>query len=90
MARSTRCPPSSGVERRWSAFRRGTSLCVVERAEGVAELAISHPPDLFDETVRRGMCGAFRAASVAAGARDVSGEVVDVAERETRVRVRWR
>ncbi len=41
-------------------------------------------------TVRRGMCGAFRAASVAAGARDVTAEIVDAAERETRVRVCWR
>lgn len=55
---------------------------------GAGDLA--PPPTWFDETVRRGMCGAFRAASVAAGARDVSAEVVDVAERETRVRVRWR
>lgn len=80
----------SGVERRWSAFRRGTSLRVVERSEGRADLAITHPENLFDHTVRRGMCGAFRAASVAAGARDVTAEVVDVAERETRVRVCWR
>ena len=80
----------SGAERRWGAFRRGTALRVVERGPGLAELAISHPPHLFDVTVRRGMCGAFRAASVAAGARDVTAEVTDAGELQTRCRVRWR
>jgi len=80
----------SGVEKRWSAFRRGTSLSVIERSGGRAVVAIRHPPHLLDPTAQLGMCAAFRAASVAAGARDVSSEVVCAAETETRCELRWR
>ena len=79
----------SGVERRWSAFRRGTSARLVEKAVGLAEIEISHPPHLYDRCVERGMCGAFRAAASAAGARDVHADVVSSTERVTRCRIRW-
>ncbi len=79
----------SGVERRWSAFRRGTAARLVERSGGAAEVEISHPPNLYDACVGRGMCGAFRAAATAAGGRNVRADVVASTELLTRCRIRW-
>lgn len=80
----------SGVERRWSAFRRGTSLRLLTKGPGMAELVIGHEPHLYDEVIRRGMCGAFRAAAAAAGARDTKAWILDSTERQTQIRVEWK
>ncbi len=79
-----------GLERRWSAFRRGTRLRVREAHGGGAELALQHPAHLYDEVTLRAMAGAFRAAGIAAGARHARAEIIDQNPREVRWNITWR
>ena len=60
---------------RWAAFHAGSSLRVVDMADGAATLALSFPVSLYDEVVLRGFVGSLRAAAEAAGAQRVRAEV---------------
>jgi len=79
----------SGVERRWSAFRRGTSARVVASGPGFAEIVISHPPKLYDQTVHRGLAGALRAAAAAAGARGPVAHLAGATDVEVHCTIRF-
>ncbi len=79
-----------GVGRRWGAFRRGTTLDIVGQGPGWAELRVRHPTNLFNESTRYGLRGAFRAATEASGGRDVRAQATQVTEREARYTLRWR
>lgn len=79
-----------GAERRWGVFRRGSTLELVSREEGVARMRTVYPSFLAEETVAHGLRGALRAATELAGGRDASVDLVSVGERETLFDVRWR
>lgn len=78
-----------GVDRRWGAFRRGTSLSLVAQGTGWAELLARHPPHLFNESTHYGICGAFRAATEASGGRQVHTETREVKAHEARYVLTW-
>lgn len=79
-----------GVERRWSVFRRGSTLELLSRGEGTARLRTIYPSFLAEETVACGLRGALRAAVELAGGRNASVEVISVEETETLFDVHWR
>ncbi len=78
-----------GVGRRWSMFRRGSSIEVVSREPGRVELEMISPPFLYEETVGRGLMGALRAATELAGGRAVEVELRSIEERSIRYELRW-
>lgn len=78
-----------GAQVRWSMFRRGSSVELVERKEGLIRLETSHPPFLHEATMARGMAGALRAAVELAGGRDATVEVLEVRERGSLYEIRY-
>ncbi len=79
-----------GMERRWSAFRRGTQVRAERSGQGFVDLAVRYPSHLYEETALAGMRGALVAALEASGAQDVHVELSDFGEREARYRGTWR
>lgn len=80
----------NGLGRRWGAFRRGTTLEVLESSRGRAALRLRYPTNLYDETALSGLSGAFRAAAEAAGARDPRLDLLERTPRGTRWEAHWR
>lgn len=80
----------SGLERRWSAFRRGTSLHVLEAGRGHAAVSLRYPTNLYDEVALAGLTGAFRAAAEAAGAHAIKVELAERTPRQARWVAGWR
>ena len=78
-----------GLQKRWSAFRRGTTLSVVSQKETLAVVKHTHPPHLMNELAAHGFAGAFRAASEAAGAKDVFVTFRESSPTETLFEARW-
>jgi len=78
-----------GAEKRWSAFRRGSSLRVLERDRHSAAIALSYPPHLQTELSVGGLGSALRAALELAGAKKVVVESGPLGETETRYQARW-
>ena len=73
-----------GAQRRWSAFREGTTLSAkIDKNQGELELAF--PPMLYPELTLRGFGEAFRASIAAARARNPAVELVEA----TAERGRW-
>ena len=61
-----------GIEKRWGAFHRGSSLRVAGRAKGTTQLELTFPPQLFEEYALRAFGCAFQAAGEAAGSKGTS------------------
>jgi uncharacterized protein (TIGR02265 family) len=72
-----------GLERRWSAFRRGTQVHATRSEPGFVELSVRYPSHLYEAT-------ALVAALEASGAQGVSVELLEFGEREARYRGSWR
>lgn len=78
-----------GIANRWAAFRRGTSLRLLDLKNRRARLELSYPLNLYDESTLTAMRIAFRAAADAAGATESTSEVVESDGRRTIVDVSW-
>ena len=79
----------SGVETRWSAFRRGTEMRVIHRAEKSAELQLRYPAFLYPPLMAQSMVVALQAAMEHAGARQPRIDTVSPTSTETRFSVSW-
>lgn len=79
-----------GAERRWGAFRRGTSLVVTNATLHAAALEVQFPQSLYEETALAGMRAAMTAALEAAGARDIEMQLASAGDRHARYDARWR
>jgi hypothetical protein len=60
-----------GIQKRWSAFHRGSMLEVVGEKTLQRTVRLSHPPHLFSEHALHTFGAAFRAAGEAAGLKEV-------------------
>lgn len=78
-----------GIANRWAAFRRGTTLRLVEMKDKKARLELRYPLNLYDESTLTAMRIAFRAAADAAGAARSASEVVETDGKHTVVDVTW-
>jgi hypothetical protein len=79
-----------GVEKRFSAFRQGIVLRVLERSECAAVLRLTAPPRLEPIELLRALGTAFQAAAEKTGAKDIHVEVDPRTETETLYRLAWR
>jgi hypothetical protein len=79
----------SGMQNRWSAFRRGTELQIVSRAAGRVELRLRHPAFLYPALSSQGMSAAFQAAMEHAGAKQARVEVASPGSTETTFLATW-
>ncbi|MEM6993057.1 MAG: hypothetical protein AAF721_21270, partial [Myxococcota bacterium] len=75
--------------KRWPAFHRGTSLRIVELAEGKGVLELEFPEHLFDPLVLRAFKSAWRASLLATGAEQVRSLLDDATTSTARYVVRW-
>lgn len=58
-----------GLPHRWSAFRRGTELALVDQSVGRARLRLTFPKNLHDKSTLANVCVAGRVVAEAAGAK---------------------
>ena len=77
-----------GAQRRWSAFREGTTLSAKPHANG-GEVVLTFPARLYTPLVVAGFGQAFRASLVAARARGIKIELEDVQPDRARWSVVW-
>lgn len=78
-----------GVQKRWSAFRRGTILENVQANDAGATLRLVYPKDLMPSVALHAIGAAFRAAGVAAGARRITVEHHEESDMATLFEARW-
>ena len=78
-----------GVEQRWNAFRRGTSLIIVERSERYAVFEFRYPRHMHDDEGLLAVGAALRLAGEAAGAKSTTLELLDVTPTSGRLRLHW-
>jgi hypothetical protein len=78
-----------GVEQRWSAFRRGSTLSVVSRSNQHALLEFRYPRYMLDEEGLLAVGTALRAAGEMAGAIRTEIELVDATPTVGHVRLDW-
>jgi hypothetical protein len=77
-----------GATKRWSTFRRGSTLrCTVDGTRATGELRF--PPNLYSPLVLDGFGDAFRASLVAARARNTVIELVEATPVLARWDMRW-
>jgi hypothetical protein len=79
-----------GMQRRWSHFRRGTRIELVERAPRSVVVRVRFPAELYEETMLHGLRGALHAALEAAGARETAIDFERKTPREAWYRLHWR
>ena len=77
-----------GAQRRWSAFREGTTLAAKSQAKG-GEIVLTFPAHLYTRLVLGGFGQAFRASLIAARARAVKVELDDAQPERARWSVAW-
>jgi hypothetical protein len=77
-----------GAQRRWSAFREGTTLAARPHANG-GDVVLTFPARLYTPLVVAGFGQAFRASLVAARARGVKVALEDVQPDRARWSVTW-
>lgn len=78
-----------GVEQRWNAFRRGTSLSVVSRSGRHALFEFRFPRYLLDEEGLWAIAMALRAVGELAGAKRTEIQIVDVSPTSGHLRLDW-
>jgi hypothetical protein len=78
-----------GIEKRWSAFHRGSSLEVVAEAAKRRTVRLTHPARLFSEPALHAFGAAFRAAGEAAGLRQLWVRCDSTADDATTYDVEW-
>lgn len=79
----------TGAAKRWSAFRRGTTVDVTLREAKRVELEIRFPEHLYDEALVHSMELAFCALGLVAGARDVVAQAVTVLPTSAQIILAW-
>jgi hypothetical protein len=79
----------SGIEKRWSAFRRGSEIQIVNREKNTVQLRLRYPAFLHTTLSTHGMRVAFQAAMEHAGARQARVEAASTASTETVFTVTW-
>jgi Protein of unknown function (DUF2378) len=79
-----------GFDKRWSAFRRGSSLHVRAMAPKDVRLWLRYPPGLYTDLTAKVRCTAFRAAADCAGAIDAKVQIEERRADETEYSIRWR
>lgn len=78
-----------GVEQRWGAFRRGSSLSIIERSDRHALFEFRYPRYLLDEEGLMAIGAALRVAAEAAGAKSTTIQIIDVTPTCGHVRLHW-
>ncbi|HRI66450.1 MAG TPA: hypothetical protein PK156_19510 [Polyangium sp.] len=78
-----------GVEQRWGAFRRGTSLTIVQRSDRNAVFEFRYPRHLLDDEGLLAIGTALRVAGEAAGAKSTTIDLVNVTPTSGHVRLHW-
>jgi hypothetical protein len=78
-----------GVEQRWSAFRRGSSLSVTSRSNRHAIFQFQYPRHMLDDEGLLAIGTALRAAGEVAGAKRTEIQLVDVTPTLGHVRLDW-
>jgi hypothetical protein len=78
-----------GVEQRWSAFRRGSTLAIVDRSDSHALFEFRYPRFLLDDEGLLAIGTALRVAAEAAGAKSTTIQLVDVGPTSGHVRLHW-
>jgi hypothetical protein len=78
-----------GVEQRWSAFRRGSTLSVVSRSHNHAIFEFRYPRYMLDDDGLLAIGTALRAAGEMAGAKSTQIQLVDATPTCGHVRLDW-
>lgn len=78
-----------GAQKRWSAFRRGSELRILEHGERQATVSLLHKPHVMTDLSTRSMSIALRAALEACGASEVKIEVTFQTAEQVIYQVRW-
>lgn len=78
-----------GAAQRWSLFRKGTTLEVIDDTARRVVLRLSHPEGLHEPHSRAGLAVGIEAAVASAGGRNAQVEVVEVAARYFDMVVTW-
>jgi len=78
-----------GVEQRWGAFRRGTTLHAIERSNRHAIFELRYQRYLLDDEGLLAIGTALRAAGEVAGAKSTNIQLVDVTATSGHVRLDW-
>lgn len=78
-----------GVEQRWGAFRRGTSLTIVERSERYAVFEFRYPRYMLDDEGLLAVGTALRVAGEAAGAKSTNIELLTATPTSGHIRLHW-
>lgn len=77
-----------GAQKRWAAFREGTSLSAkIDRNQG--EIELRFPEKLYPELTLHGFGEAFRASIVAARARNAKVELIEASAERGRWKTSW-
>lgn len=79
----------SQMSSRWSAFRKGTELTIVDRTSKHFLVDVSYPSFLYEQRVLANVCVAVTAALDAAGAHHPRVTVADIGETKARFDIRW-
>ena len=78
-----------GVEQRWSAFRRGSTLSVVSRSNSHAIFEFRYPRYMLDDDGLLAIGTALRAAGEMAGAKSTQIQLVDASPTCGHIRLDW-
>jgi hypothetical protein len=78
-----------GIEQRWTAFRRGTGLRLIERRSGQARMELTYEPHLLDQEGLLAIGTAFEAIATLAGAKTSRVEVIRVGASSGEVVLAW-
>jgi hypothetical protein len=74
---------------RWSAFHRGSTLCVLSHGPRRAVVRLEFPPDLFSPEILRTLTGGLRAAVLTAGASEARARVEAVGTTSAECSIDW-
>ncbi len=79
-----------GIEKRWGAFRRGTTIASTgRRQDGTAELTVGYPPFLYPRLMSETMGMTFRAGMTAARAKNLTVDLSAHSATESRYLLAW-
>jgi hypothetical protein len=78
-----------GFQRRWSTFRRGTTLAIERSDDRGARARLTSPPHLHTKTSARGLGIGFQAALERAGGSDVDVDIPFQSPTETIYEISW-
>lgn len=80
----------NGMDKRWSTFRRGSTLEATLVEKGRAEMTVRYPVGLYNDLLAGVRAASFRAAATCAGARDAHVDFRSARAGETSFTMTWR